>query len=608
MAKDNIQLRLKELPEDPGVYFMKDSKGKIIYIGKAKVLKNRVRSYFQSQKNISHRAALLMRPFIDDVEWIIADSELDALILEANLIAKHKPKFNVRLKDDKHYPYIKVTVNETFPRALLVRKVYKDGAKYFGPYTNVRSVRHVLELIPKLFKIRECDYKLPSSTYIRPCLAYHIKRCDGPCDSLCTPAEYEKLVKELILLLEGKHRVLISTWQKQMEFFSKQMEFEKAAEFRDHIQAVESLGKKTQVDICRAGVDMDLFVVARQEDLAFLVVLEYRDGILIDRKQLSLLAPLEQETHEVLEEFLILYYTEASAIPKSIYIEEIWKGHEVLQLYLSGLHGSPVELIVPKQGSKLKALSLARKNAEMLLVEELARKAKNLGMDQSVTLLKRELKLEQEPRHIIAFDVSHLHGTHTVASMVVFRDGRPSKKEYRRFNIKTVAGIDDYASMAEVVDRRLKRITLEKLSLPDLILIDGGKGQVSAVWKVIQEHGFLDLAVCGIAKRLEEVWFPLEEGSYILSRKSPALKLLQRLRDESHRFAITHQRNRRKENLQGMQPLIQFKGIGPATRSKLIQSFHSFDSLQKATLAEIENCIGVNRAQSLWTQLRSLDA
>lgn len=620
-AKEKIKHRLKELPESPGVYLMKNSEGGIIYIGKAKVLKNRVKSYFNGLKSNGHRAAELIQPWVEDIEWIITPSELDALILEANLIQKHQPKFNVRLKDDKHYPYIMLTVNEPFPRAKMVRRVKQDGNKYFGPFTSGKQVHQVLELLPKLFQIRECDLKLPGKELIRPCLNYHIKRCDAPCADLCTSAEYnERSVQKVKDLLSGKYKVITQWLEERMKAAAVKMDFELAADLRDQIRAIENLNRRSHVDMRHAGMDMDLIALATQGDQATIVMMEIREGALLDRRHLNLECLLEQDHSELITEFLISYYREPEQIPSEICFEDDFEGSEILREHLrilkSGLEVPEqgvqleglrsVKFLFPKIGERKKLLKIAQKNAEMLLVEQMARVAKVRDIERSVDLLQRELGLAKSPKHIEGYDISHLGGTQTVASGVCFKNGRPSKRDYRKYNIKTVDYIDDFASMREVMDRRLRRHFEDGDPLPDLFLIDGGRGQVEAAWQVVCEYGLeKEQQLIGLAKREEEVFFPGDPRPVLIDRHSPALKLLQKVRNESHRFAITHQRNRRKTKMEGMIDLKGVPGLGDKSRKILLEKYHTMSKLKEATVDDLRVLIGDKRARTLVNFLES---
>lgn len=628
--KQKIKDRLLELPADPGVYLMKNSRGGIIYIGKAKVLKNRVRSYFQeSRKHSSHRAAELIQPWVDDIDWVITPTELDALILEANLIQKHQPKFNVRLKDGKHYPYIMITTSENFPRAKLVRRVKQDGNKYFGPFTSGKQVYQVLELLPKLFQVRECDLKLPAKELIRPCLNYHINRCDAPCADLCTPEEYQKkTIDKVIDLLSGKYKKITSQLEEKMMIASKKMDFENAADLRDQVRAIKAMNKRSQVDMRHAGMDMDLIALAQKGDQACIVMMEIREGALLDRRHLNLECLLEQEQSELYTEFLINYYREPEQIPAEICFEDDFEGSEILREHLRRLKSGfsrnegeaesaanvderlrSVRFLFPKIGERKKLLKLAQKNAEMLLVEQMARLAKIRDIEKSVDLLQRELGLVRAPKHIEGYDISHLGGTQTVASGVCFKEGRPSKRDYRKYNIKTVDYIDDFASMREVMRRRLRRHFEEGDALPDLFLIDGGRGQVEAAWGVICEYGLQkSQQLVGLAKREEEVFFPGDPRPVMIDRHSPALKLLQKVRNESHRFAITHQRNRRKTRMEGMIDLKSVPGLGEKSRNTLLHKYHTMANLKNATMNELRTLIGDKRAKALTAFMDELKA
>ena len=605
-AKDKVADRLEDLPQSPGVYFMKNATDTIIYIGKAKNLKNRVRSYFlDSRDKNGHRAAELIQPYVVDIDWVITSTELDALILEANLIQKHQPKFNVRLKDDKHYPYIVLTTTEAFPRAKLVRRVRQDGNKYFGPFTSGKQVHQVLELLPKLFQMRECDLKLPGKELIRPCLNFHINRCEAPCADLCSADHYnEHTVVGVKNLLSGKYKEITADITSKMKKASDALDFELAGELRDQVRAIEALNRRSHVDMRHAGMEMDLIALARKGNQATIVLMEIREGALLDRRHLNLECLLEQDEGELYLEFLISYYREPEMIPLEICFEQDFQGSELLSEHLSKLRNKMVKFLFPQIGERRKLLNLAQKNAEMLLVEQVARITKARNIAQSVELLQKELGIATSPRHIEGFDISHLGGTQTVASLVTFRDGKPSKNEYRNYNIKTVDYIDDFASMREVMHRRLRRHVESGDPLPDLFLIDGGKGQVSAAWEVVCQYGFEKTQqLVGLAKREEEVFFPGDSNPVLIDKHSPALKLLQRVRNESHRFAITHQRNKRKTRMEGMIDLDGIKGLGEKSRKLLLEKYQTMSKLKLVDFYELRLLLGDSKARILLAYL-----
>lgn len=601
---EHIQKRLAELPARPGVYLMKDTQGKIIYVGKAKLLDRRVRSYFDGREKSGHRAAQLMLPHIRDMEWILCESEAEALVLEATLIRKHWPRYNVRQKDDKHFPYLMLTRNEPFPRLRVVRQVRDDGNLYFGPYLNIKAMRTLLDLVPRLFRLRECDLKLPLREPIRPCLALHIGRCDAPCANLCTTESYGELVQQVVRLLEGKRDDLEAQWQQEMQQLSAQFRFEDAAKLRDRIQALQATASRQKADLGEAGIDLDAVAVCRSGTIGCVVILEYRNGVLYERRHFPLECNLEQDEAAILEEFLPGWYLQEGMPPPEILMEHELEDLRTLEEALGARAGRRVRLATPQRGDKPGFLRLARANAEMLLVELKSREIKFDEVDSAVFVLQKELELAHTPFRLECFDISHLGGTDTVASMVAFRNGCPERSQYRRFKVKTVEGIDDFASMREIVGRRLARLVDEGKPLPDLLVIDGGKGQVEAAWAVVQSMGLGELQVIGLAKRLEEIVFPGRSETILLKRTSPALKMLQRARDEAHRFAITFQRSLRKAHLR-VEWLSDISGVGPALRAKVLKHWKSKAAILAEDPQQVKTILGEKKAEMLLSALQN---
>lgn len=600
----HLEKRLAELPARPGVYLMKDPKERIIYVGKAKLLDRRVRSYFDGREKAGHRAARLMVPYIRDIDWVLCETEYEALVLEATLIKKHWPRYNVRQKDDKHFPYLMLTMNEPFPRLIVVRQVREDGNLYFGPYLNIRAMRTLLDLVPRLFHIRECDLKLPLKTPIRPCLAWHIGRCDAPCANKFSAQDYAKAVKQTARLLEGKRDDLLKQWDADMKLLSTQFRFEEAAKVRDRILALQAAATRQNADLSSAGLHLDAVAVCRDGSIGCAVILEYRDGVLVERRHFPLECNLEQEESEILAEFLPSWYLQDAVAPPEILVEHEWEDADILASAITSKVGRKVRINMPQRGDKPGYLRLARANAEMLLVELKSRELKYDEIDQSVFDLQKELGLANTPFRLECFDISHLGGTDTVASMVCFRNGRPARSDYRRFKVKTVEGIDDFASMREIVGRRLMRLTEEGKPLPDLLVIDGGKGQVEAAWAVVHSMGLGDLPVIGLAKRLEEIVLPGQQQTILLKRTSPALKLLQRARDEAHRFAITYQRSLRKAHLR-VEWLSDLPGIGESIQRKILKQWKTKQALLSAPVEEVEQVLGKKRTLSLLELLKA---
>jgi len=593
----HIRERLEVLPVEPGVYLMKNADGEIIYIGKAKVLRNRVRSYFQGRET-SHRAAMVLPRHVADIEWIVTDTELEALILEANLIRQHRPKYNVLAKDDKHFPYLRLTLGEAFPRLEVVRRIEKDKHRYFGPYTDAKAMRRTLGLAREIFRIRDCELDLSARRLERPCLSYHIQRCDGPCIGALSEAEYEPVVKNLVMMLEGRNRELLEVLRAEMAERAGRLDFEGAARRRDQIAGLESIQQAQKADLGEF-VDMDVFALSREGRWACVARFVVRGGTILDRSHLLVRCPLEEDDHEIMERALLEFYPEGAACPPGeIHLSAMPDERELLETHLAKLAGRRVHLLQPKQGDSFRMVRMALANARMLLVEHLAKLETRNRVSQAVAALQEALGLPEPPRRIHGFDISHLSGTGTVASLVCFVDGRPHKAGYRRFHVKTVEGIDDFASMREVVGRHFRRIREEQADPPDLVLIDGGKGQLGMAVEAIRAEGFPDQPMLGLAKRIEEVFLPGRSDSILLSLHSPALKMLQHLRDEAHRFAITFQRSQRTEGITSSW-LDTIPGIGPAKRSLLLQQFGSVARIRQASEPELARLVGPKLAAAI---------
>jgi len=598
-----LEEKLKNLPEQPGVYLMKDAKGQIIYVGKAVNLKNRVRSYFSSQHPDSPKTRLLVAN-IRDLDFIITDSEIEALILESNLIKKHKPRFNIRLTDDKYWPFLRVTVNEAYPRLEVTRKVRKDGARYFGPYTSAGAVHETLRLLKSIFPLRSCKQS-DFSRQTRPCLNSHIGRCLAPCAQIISQADYRKMIDEVIQFLEGRQESLVKSLKEKMAEAAENLNFEKAAELRDQIQAIESIIAKQKVMSGRLG-DLDVFHYARSLNITCVQVLYIRGGKLLGKDHFFLEGTEGMESGEVLGSFLPQYYSKVESIPPQILLPEPVQDQQVLQDWLAGKREGKVELKVPRQGEKKALLELAAKNAVETLQQELAqREAKKQTTQEALSQIAEALQLPREPQRIECYDISHVQGAETVASMVVFEQGRPSPGQYRRFKIKTVEGVDDFASMTEVIYRRFQRARAgdEKFAaLPDLVIIDGGKGQLSAARAAMVDLGYGDIPAVGLAKENEWLFLEHSPDPLILPRQSQGLYLLQRVRDEAHRFAVTYHRLLRgKRNLASA--LDEIPGIGPRRKEALLKHFGlSLKRISNASLAELQEVEGMTAeaARAVW--------
>ncbi len=594
MFSEAIQKRLSELPTRPGVYLMKNADGKVIYVGKAKALSRRVRSYFDGKPKPGHRAAMLMLPHIRDIEWIVTDTEAEAFILEANLIRKHHPIYNVRLKDDKHYPYIAIDMRDPFPRLFLLRHA-SSRYKCFGPFPSSKAFRTLVDLSARLFKMRECKLAFPLSKPQRPCLNYHIGRCLAPCAGLCSREEYAEGVGEMMRILEGRRNDLIARWTREMEEASLRLDFEAAAKKRDAIEALQATNTSQKADTTDTSLKLDVVAVRRNGNIATAVILEYRHGVIFGRRHYELECDQEQDESEILCEMLSTWYENGEAVPGEIAVSDPIPDEDRIQIEqeLSERTAHKVTISVPQRGERVQFMKLALANAEMLLVEARSEVRHFDEVEQSVFDLQRELGLSRTPFRIECVDISHLAGTHTVASLVAFKNGRPDKGNYRKFIVKTVSGVDDFASMQEVLSRRITRLEREGKPLPDLLVCDGGKGQVDATYEILKSLGHAELPLIGLAKRLEEIVFPDDRPSIVLHRTSAALKLLQNARDEAHRFAITYQRSKRKEDLRVA--WLDIPGIGDETRIRILSRYRSREDFLKAPIEDIQQLFGKKR-------------
>lgn len=606
---DLLEEKLKNLPGQPGVYIMKDETGEIIYIGKAVSLKNRVRQYFQASRNHSPKVRSMVSR-IKDFEYILTDSELEALILECNLIKKHRPRYNVLLKDDKHYPYIKITTEEDYPRILITRKIKKDKNRYFGPFTSSRAVRETIEIIKKLFPVRSCDKNLNNiEKGDRPCLYYHINQCQGPCQGNVDKQDYQNMIKEICKFLDGRHEELLEELRKKMEESANNLEFEKAAMFRDKITAVEKVMEKQKV-LSTDFLDQDVIAIEQGEEKSIAQVFFIRSGKLIGTEQFVLDDTKDTDIKEILSSFIKQFYLISSFIPKEVLLQEYFDELQIIERWLSDKRGSRVYIKVPHRGEKKKLVDMALKNAlealENYKQKAMREQARTIG---AVEELAQYLNLKEKPMRIEAFDISNIQGTDSVASMVVFEGGKPNPRDYRRFKIKGVVGPNDFASMSEVIERRFKRGIEERKRLeseekdfssgkfskfPDLLLIDGGKGQLNAALKILNKLGLDYIPTVGLAKRFEEIYTKDQEEPIIIPKDSNALQLLQRIRDEAHRFAITYHRSLRDRN--SLRSILEdIPSIGPKRRAALFKHFGSIEAIRKATLDELCQVEGMNR-------------
>ncbi len=585
-----VEEKLKLLPDKPGVYIMKNAEGRIIYVGKAIVLKNRVRQYFQSGKNHTPKVRAMVS-HIADFEIIMTASEVEALILECNLIKKHRPRYNISLKDDKSYPYVKVTLQEDFPRVFITRRILKDGARYFGPYTNATAVHESLKLLRRLFPLRTCKHLQE-----RPCLEYHIKRCLAPCAGKVEKGDYDAMIRAVLLFLEGRTEDVEKELQLRMEQAAENFHFEIAARLRDQLLAVRKVAEKQ--NIVTGSGDQDAIGLARSEIGVVVQVFMIRGGKMIGREHFLLQGSEDESDGQVLAAFLQQYYHRATFIPREILLplEIPQTEQELLEKWLSAKkQKAKVQLILPQRGTKKDIVDMAASNAEKYLHDEAARiKQANDQTLGAVEELGRYLGLPKPPDRMECFDISHNQGSETVASMVVFEGGLPKKSDYRRFKIQSTEGKpDDFLSMREVTTRRY--VDLPEEELPDLIIIDGGKGQLSSALEIIRNvAGHMHVPVVGLAKQFELVFTEGNPEPVVLPRHSQALYLIQRIRDEAHRFAITyHRKLRGKRNLVSV--LDHIVGIGPKRRQALWSHFGSINKIKAATVEELAMAPGMNK-------------
>lgn len=595
---EKIQQALAVLPDKPGVYLMHDAHGKVIYVGKAVVLKNRVRSYFRNLASHTPKVRAMVEK-IAEFETIVTSSEVEALILECNLIKKYRPRYNIMLKDDKTYPFLKVTVNEDFPRIYVTRRQQRDGAKYYGPYADVGAMHDTVKLLRTMFPLRTCRKMNPD----RPCLNYHIKRCLAPCAGYVSREEYGNMIKSVCMVLDGRTTELERDLKRRMQEAADNYAFEEAARLRDQLQAVTRLNEQ-QKAVTGSGGDMDVIGFAKDTTGICLQIFFVRKGKLIGRDNFFLPDGGEAE-EEVMSAFLKQYYNEATFIPKEIVVPYLPDEEEkqLIEIWLADKAGRKTELILPQRGVKRELLSLANDNAKKLLEERLRKGSLSLKDDLAAAEeLQLALALPNPLERMDCFDISHTQGSETVASMVVFRNGSISKKDYRKYKIVSAEGKpDDFKSMQEVVYRRYK----DYEDLPSLVVIDGGKGQLSSALEVIRGLGLHDLPVVGLAKREEEIFIPGQSESILLDRDSASLHLIQRIRDEAHRFAITfHRKLRGKRNLVSV--LDHVEGIGPKRRQELWKKFKTLDAMKQASVEELAAVEGMNypAAQTLYDFFR----
>jgi excinuclease ABC subunit C len=592
--------KIPHLPESPGVYLWKDADGTVLYVGKAKRLRSRVRNYANLERIESERTYALMKS-VAAMDTIVVPSEAHALILEANLIKEYKPRFNISLRDDKSYPHIKVTVHEPFPRVYVTRRLLNDGSRYFGPYTDVKEMRRALNVVKRIFTVRSCNWELPKLAPERPCLDHHIGRCKAPCVLLQSQAEYGVMIDEVLLFLEGRTAEVRRRVRERMDLAAESLDFEGAAELRDALRHLERMEEPTVVQVIEGG-DRDVIGYARDGDDACVALMRIRGGRLLAREH-QLLGNVAEETDQaVLSAYLAGSYLQLEERADELYAPFDFNDRELIQESLG-----KTSIVIPQRGPKRELIDLAEQNARHLLEEALLEgdETEERAADP-VYELQRQLGLQRVPRAIVCFDISHAQGTDTVASCVWFQNGRPFRSEYRKFKVKTVEGVDDFASMREIVHRYFRRRLDEAKRLPDLVMIDGGKGQLTAAQDALNELHLGELPIISLAKREEEVFVPGRSESLRLPRRSIGLRMLQQARDEAHRFAITYQRLRRAKRTVTSE-LLKIPGVGASRRRQLLQAFGSLEGVRAATPEAIAALPGfsLKTAQRILETLRA---
>ncbi len=592
MMDQRLKDKLANLPTNPGVYLMKDVEGKILYVGKATSLHQRVRSYFQSSAS-PHALTKPMLRYVHDVDYVLTATNIEALILENNLIKEHQPRYNVKLKDDKRYPYLKLTVNESFAGLYITRQIENDGAKYFGPFVHTRATRLTVKQLTKTFPVRTCSLNLKESgNAYRVCLDYHIKRCPGPCADLIRTEDYAQIVKNVRRFLSGNTELIIQELAEKMQKAAANLDFEGAAKYRDQIEIVNQGIVKQHLDNPSVE-DEDVIGIACKGDKACVQVLMVRDGKLIEREHYFLTDVLPESTRESMTAFVQQYYQDASFVPKTVILPGEIEMLETIQNWLSEKRESRVTVHIPQKGRKRQLVEMASQNASLILEQKDLMVVLKAGDNPALIELQELLDLSRPPQRIDAFDISNLGDRFAVGSMVVMEDGEPAKAEYRRFKIRTVEGQNDFAMMKEVVTRRFRR-AIEENRFPDLILIDGGKGQLSAACEALKSLELAHLPIIGLAKRFEHIFLTNRPDAIILRRDNATLHLIQRLRDEAHRFAISYHHKLRSRAI-SHSILDEIPNIGSKRKQRLLQHFGSVEKVRHASLDELLAVKGIPR-------------
>ena len=621
MAESAFEHRLRVTPEKPGVYLMKDAGDNVLYVGKASVLRNRLRSYFGSPSGHSAKIRRLV-PQITDFEFIVTDTESEALILENTLIKRYRPRYNARLKDDKTYPYLKIDLSEEFPRVYITRQVSNDGARYFGPFATAGSVRQTMDLVKKLFPYRSCT-KVITGSDPRPCLEYFIHRCVAPCSGYASREEYDRVIQQVIMFMEGNTEAVTQELGEKMEESSESLEFERAAVLRDQIRGIERVAEEQRIKVDSNPIgDADIVAMAQGTDETWVEVFFIRHGKLIGRDHFFMEGTQDDSTTVVLGQFIKQFYQTALVIPPKILLQHPVEEEELIRDWLRQRRGGAVNLVFPQRGANRKLLDVVVENANQGLAQLRVKWLNNPDViHQAMAELQEELSLPALPLRMECYDISHIQGTSLVGSMVIFQDGKPKTAHYRRFKIKSVDGVDDYASMQEMLRRRFRRLADARAKesappdlalpdpegngppdawtiLPDLVIIDGGKGHLSAALEVLLELGLDDIPLASLAKENEELFVPHTPEPIILPRRSQGLYLVQRIRDEAHRFAITYHRNlRSKGSLRSSIDLVT--GIGPKRKRMLLRRFGSIQAIKDAPVDEIAAVPGLTRSLAL---------
>lgn len=591
--------QLKQIPTTPGVYLMKDAEGNILYVGKAANLHQRVRSYFSAGQKLSPKLERMVAR-VDDFDFFVTTSEQEALILELNLIKRHRPRYNVRLKDGKTFPYLKIDINEDWPRVHITRRLEENGGRYFGPFASAKSVRQTLKVLKGIFPFRSCRKPI-TGTDLRPCLEYHIHHCLGPCIGIVSKEEYAKVIKQIILFLEGKQEMVVQELQSKMDKAAEALDFEKAALLRDQIQAIDRVIEGQRIATTISG-EQDVIAFASDRDQAYVQIFFIRSGKLIGRESFVLQGVRSEEPEQIITNFIKQFYASAPHIPPRLLLQYPVEDRTIIENWLRSKRGAKVHIQVPQRGTKKQLVGIVAENAqqglEQLKIKQLAAPA---ALAAALAEIKRKLGLPHLPSRIEGYDISNIQGTGAVGSMVVFEEGKPKPSDYRRFRIKTVSGANDYAMLQEVIKRRFKRSLKSDAAtpntwaiLPDLVFIDGGKGQLNSVRAAMHEVGADSVPTASLAKENEEIFVPQKREPIILPRSSPGLQLLQRLRDEAHRFALGyHQKIRRRQTFASA--LDTIPGIGPKRKRALLKQFGSVQAIREAPLAELATTRGMSK-------------